>query len=68
MSDQETLKQLTHCVSSEIRRKLFESTMGCEVDEESILNHLKRLCIKTQNRLVIIEPIAVSYMYNFDKS
>ena len=47
-----TLKQLAHCVSTEMRRKFFESTMGYEIDEESVLKHLKRLCIKTQNRLV----------------
>ena len=71
MSEQELLKQLTYCVESDIRRKLFESSMGGEQNEASTLEHLKRLCVKTQNRLVNVvefgelvqgldEPIAVN--------
>ena len=71
MTDQEKIKQLIHCVSSDVRRKVFESTMGAQESEETILKHLKRLCVKSQNRLVNIvefgeiaqgreEPVAVT--------
>ena len=71
MSNQDTIKQLIHCVNSDIRRKVFESTMGVLDSEETILKHLKQLCVKSQNRLVNIvefgeliqgreEPVAVS--------
>ena len=71
VSSKELIKQLTHCVDTEVRRKLFESNMGGEETEESILKHLKRLCVKSQNRLVNVvefsemtqsqtEPIAVT--------
>ena len=71
MTEQEKIKQLIHCVSSDVRRKVFESTMGAQESEETILKHLKRLCVKSQNRLVNIvefceisqgreEPIAVT--------
>ena len=54
MSDKEKVKQLAHCVNSDIRRKLFESSMGREESEQNLLDHLKRLCVKTQNRLINI--------------
>ena len=71
MWDQETVKQLIHCVNSDIRRKVFESTMGALDSEDNILKHLKQLCVKSQNRLVNIvefgelvqgreEPVAVN--------
>ena len=70
MSDKERIKRLAHCVNSDIRRKLFESSMGREESEQTLLDQLKRLCVKTQNRLINVvefgeiiqsqdEPIAV---------
>ena len=70
-SEKELLKQLTHCVGADIRRKLFESNLGGVETEETILKHLKRLCVKSQNRLVNVvefgemmqgqeEPVAVT--------
>ena len=54
LAGQQVTDQLRHCATVEIQRRVFEGGCDRNTTEADLLAALKRLCVRTQNRLVNI--------------